>query len=136
MASTPLSRAHRWMRTHLRDHYGLERAQTPPVHTVMERKCDASSPRGNVWISLSVSLMCYTDRPPTLQIHGNRCGPEAPSTCDGPIEIDYNLPGVPNDSWAYGAFDEGALLALKRTVLNNLPQALKAYHETVDKYCL
>lgn len=131
MASTPLSRAHRWLRSYLRDHYALERSSAHPVHTSMHSTVYFPLKTSNVWIDVHVDLYCYVGKPIQLAITAGRCGPETRSTEDGPIEIDFP---IASHTWSYPEFDEEALQDVKRNVLNVLPTVLKAYHETADKY--
>lgn len=139
--TTPLSRAHRWLRSYLADHAGMAKGYSNPVHTCMQMEVDCSNfdstkgRVGNVWLTFDISLMCYTTSAPSLVFMANRCGPEARSTCDGPIELDYPIMESFRKDFSTD-FSEADLEELKQLVKAKWQAYAAEYHKTVDKYTL
>lgn len=113
---TNLQKAHRWLRTYLRKQ-GFERTNTHPVHTSLQLYDVRASEVDNLSITASISLLCYTGQPVRLELWGNRNGPGIRWTVDGPIELDYPIPGITDQVVSWLDFEqEGSLEDLKRTV--------------------
>lgn len=129
----PITKAKKWLMQQPRF---VKSTSAHPSHCVMSL-CDdngnVKNRRGNVWISAEISLLVYSTGEVRLGIWGIRTGPEARSTCDGPIEMSYNIGTSVNVEWV-NSFDDAAFEEVKRLVTEHAPKLLEAYDATVKEY--
>jgi len=128
---TPHAKAKMWLKRELKKH-GFTVQYSHPTHACMSIKDSPNYTNGNVWITSDISLMAWTGKGIQLEISGNRCGPEARSTMDGPQEIDFSFGPSIHLNWP--EVDEAILSTIKETVNANVEELVRAHKELVAKY--
>ena len=127
--TTAQARARRWLDNYLR--HKTVRHGVHPSNRFFTLERSEFGRTGNVWITITVSLLCGVGNKVSLSLSGNRCGPDARCTCDGPIENDHAFGNPVHREWA--EFDDHALAEMKQIVVDRLPALVSAFDAEVAK---